>query len=83
MKCCVYNHIKGETERHKRTSPHEMLTQHIKRRPQHATVKPRHIVMETQHVTIKPRHIMTKPRHKTKLQEQKNKDNIKKLWLSI
>ena len=46
-------------------------------------------MMETQHLTIKPRHIITnpfyimaKPQHKTKRQDQKNKDFIRKLWLS-
>ena len=41
------------------------------------------VAMKPRHIMTKPHNIMTKPHNKTKLQDQKNKEYITKLWLFI
>ena len=63
---------------------------HIMTKPHHILTKPHHI-MARAHLIIKPHHViilsqytMTKLQNiKTILQDQRNKDYVRKLWLSI
>ena len=82
------NYVIINTAHQKKTSTHHDGNKQVTSKSRHIMTKPHHIMTKPCHIMTKPDHII-KPHHtklqniKTILHHQRNKDYIKKVWLSI